>query len=121
MLGIKAHAVESLPVLLRALRLPSFVEHFEELAEQAEKQGWSCIEYLRQLAQLEIEDRRTRRIARNLRQSVLPAQKTLDRFDRSRLSTTLKHQVAALCTGEFLSRAENVLAFGLPGRGKARQ
>jgi DNA replication protein DnaC len=30
----------------------------------------------------------------------------------------LQRQLAQLCTGEFVSRAENVLVFGLPGRGK---
>ena len=32
---------DGLEVLLRALKLPAFVAYHEEVAEQAEKQGWS--------------------------------------------------------------------------------
>ena len=39
----------NLALLLRALKLPSFVAAYEEYAQQAERQGWSCIEYLRRL------------------------------------------------------------------------
>ena len=39
----------SLAVLLRALKLPSFVQHSEEFAEQATREGWSHSTYLRRL------------------------------------------------------------------------
>ena len=32
---------DGLEVLLRAIKLPSFVAYHAEVAEQAEKQGWS--------------------------------------------------------------------------------
>jgi len=37
---------ESLPLSLRALRLPSFVAHHDEVAQRAEKEGWSFTQYL---------------------------------------------------------------------------
>ena len=35
-----------------------------------------------------------------------------------KLPTKVRRQLPALCEGGFVERSENVLAFGLPGRGK---
>ena len=50
----------SLAVLLRALKLPTFARLHEEIAQKAEQEGWSFSQYLRHLAMLEVEERRTR-------------------------------------------------------------
>src|SRR4030043_357755 len=52
------------------------------------------------------------------RESRLPLEKTLDRFEMKRLPAKAAHQVKALLDGGFLERRENVLAFGNPGSGK---
>jgi len=108
----------SLGMLLRGLKLPSFVGAHEEIADKAEKEGWGCQQYLRHLVELEIEDRRQRRIERLQRGSELPMDKTLGTLDTSKLPMKVRRQLPALCEGGFVQRAENVLAFGLPGRGK---
>lgn len=108
----------SLGVLLRSLRLPSFVEQHEELARQAERENWSYGQYLRVLAEAEGADRDTRRTERLRKQSKLPRDKTLEQFDLNRLPVKVRRQVQSLCDGGFVDRAENILAFGLPGRGK---
>ena len=109
---------EGLDVLLRALRLPSFVECYEETARRAEKEGWSFEHYLQHLAEVELTDRERRRTERLLKRSRLPADKTLDALDLERLPAKVRRQLPTLCEGGFVERAENVLAFGLPGRGK---
>jgi DNA replication protein DnaC len=48
----------------------------------------------------------------------VPSEKTLATLKTERLPSKVRHQLPALCEGSFVSRAENVLAFGLPGRGK---
>jgi DNA replication protein DnaC len=108
----------SLVVLLRALKLPSFVEHHEEAAKTAEREGWTFLQYLRHLVELEIEERRQRRIERLAKGSGLPPDKTLASLNPARLPTKVRRQLPSLAEGGFLERAENVLAFGLPGRGK---
>jgi DNA replication protein DnaC len=105
-------------VLLRSLKLPGFVRAYEQVAEQAEREGWRFERYLHHLAEIEIEDRRGRRIERLLRQSGLPQDKRLSTLDLSRLPASLRRTVPTLCEGGFVDRAENLLAFGLPGRGK---
>jgi DNA replication protein DnaC len=110
--------IESLGMLLRTLRLPAFAHYAQEVAQTAEREGWTYGRYLHHLAELEVEERSKRRIERMQRQSNLPAEKTLATLDRKRLPAKVQAALAALCEGHFLARAENVLAFGLPGRGK---
>lgn len=105
-------------MMLRALRLPSFQRYAEEVAGKAEREGWTYGQYLKHLAELELIERTQRRQDRYLRQSDLPAGKTLSTLSRSRLSSKVAKVLPALCEGGFVERGDNVLAFGLPGRGK---
>lgn len=109
---------EGAGVLLRALKLPGFVDHFHSVAEQAEREGWSFESYLHQLAEIELEERSRRRVQRLLKRSALPPDKTLATLDLDRFPAPVRRQVPRLCDGDFVERAENLLAFGLPGRGK---
>jgi DNA replication protein DnaC len=54
-----------------------------------------------------------------LRASELPAEKTLATLNRTLLPPKVAKQLAALCEGGFVERGENLLVFGLPGRGKS--
>ncbi len=105
-------------VLLRSLKLPSFVRVWGEVAEQAEREGWGFERYLEQLAEIEVEERRVRRIERLRKRSGLPHDKTLSTLELSRLPAPVRRRVPTLCDGAFVEGAENLLAFGLPGRGK---
>jgi len=108
----------SLPVLLRALRLPAFGRNYDDIANQARDRGWSFEAYLRQLVDLELEGRSARRLERYLKASKLPADKTLANLDRKRLPETVQRHLPTLCEGDFTRDGSNVLLFGLPGRGK---
>ena len=65
-----------------------------------------------------IEERRRRRIERNQKESDLPGEKTLATLNRARLPAKIQKALPSLCEGTFVERGGNVLAFGLPGRGK---
>lgn len=118
MSGEAASPMESMHLLLRALKLPSVARHAEEVANKAEREGWSFGQYLRHLLELEVEERRRRRIERNLRDSALPGEKSLGTLDRKRLPAPVGRMLPTLCEGAFVERGDNVLLFGLPGRGK---
>jgi DNA replication protein DnaC len=107
-----------LALLLRAVNLTSFAAHYEEVAETALREGWDLPGYLRHLVELEIEGRRIRKVERLLKASHLPAAKSLNTLDTTRLPERVQRQLPALTQGHFLDRAENILVFGLPGRGK---
>ncbi len=114
-----APTVASLRVMLRALKLPGFAAHLEEVSERATREGWTFLALVHELAALELQDRRRRRIERNLKASHLPTTKTLATLKLKRLPPPVRTQLSALCTGDFLRTGTNVLSFGLPGRGKS--
>jgi len=108
----------SLDILLRTLRLPGFVERHVDVARRAEKEGWSHERYLHHLVELELAERERRRTERLLKQSGLSRDKTLDLLDMQRFPDRIRRRIPVLCEGGFVKNAENVLVFGLPGRGK---
>jgi DNA replication protein DnaC len=55
---------------------------------------------------------------RLLKESGLPEGKTLGNLDEKLLPTKIRRLLPTLLEGHFVERAENILAFGLPGRGK---
>jgi DNA replication protein DnaC len=110
--------VASLAMLLRALKLPTVARHADEIAQLAEREGWTFERYLHHLVELEVHERRRRRIARNLKDSELPPDKTLATLERARLPAKVAKTLPTLCEGAFVARGDNLLAFGLPGRGK---
>ncbi len=108
----------SLELLLRELKLPAFLAQAQPLAIEAERSSWSFTRYLHTLAELELDERRQRRIQRRGKESGLPASKTLTTLQLARLPEPVRRQLPTLCEGHFVDKAQNVLAFGLPGRGK---
>ena len=84
---------------------------------QASDHG-AALATLLEVFELEASDRRQRRVDRLRRAAKLPAGKTWETLDRTRLPIKLQQQLDELATGAFLDRAVNVLAFGLPGTGK---
>jgi DNA replication protein DnaC len=116
--GADNSPLETLGMLLRTLKLPTFAASWSEVGGRAERDGWSFGKGLLELCQMEVHDRRQRRIERLLKSSELPTDKTIATIDKRRLMPKVKAQLASLCEGDFVARAENVLIFGLPGRGK---
>lgn len=109
---------QSLTLLLRSVNLTSFAQYHQEVADRAEREGWKLTQYLRHLVELELETRRVRKIERLLKNSRLPATKMLANLDTSRLPAKVRRQLPPLLEGQFLNKSENILVFGLPGRGK---
>jgi DNA replication protein DnaC len=103
---------------LRELHLPTFREGFEDLARRAVQESLSYEQYLGELADQECQVRRMNRIERWLRDSDLPLDKSLARFDLKRLPTKVARQARTLLDGAFVDARENVLAFGRSGSGK---
>lgn len=109
---------ESLDMMLKSLRLPAFRREHRSFARKAENEAWSFEYYLKVLAELETGERHGRRIQTLLKQSRLPEGKNLDTLDLEQLPVKVRRQIPMLLEGGFVERSENVLAFGLPGRGK---
>jgi DNA replication protein DnaC len=104
--------------VLRQLSLPGMREAFARQAERARAEGLSYEQYLLSVAEHELLSRKNNRVARLLRNSRLPLEKTFDSFDKSRMPKRICQQLPALAEGGFVARRENILAFGNPGSGK---
>ena len=109
---------DSLELLLRELHLSTVLAQAQPLAIEAERSGWSFTRYLYTLAELEVAERRQRRVHRRRKESGLPSSKTLTTLQVTHLPTPVRCQLPTLCEGHFVDQAQNILAFGLPGRGK---
>lgn len=109
---------DALVLLLRSFKLPTMASKYADLLTEAEAQNWGCRKFLLQLCEAESADRQERRRERLLKQSGLPAGKTLGNLDEGKLPLKIRRQWPTLLEGGFVERAEAVLAFGLPGRGK---
>lgn len=103
---------------LRYLRLPGMRDVLEESVEKAVSEGMGYPDYLAFLLEHEYEVRRNNRIARFLKDSRVPLDKTRESFDMKRLPFSAQQKIHALFSGEFMTRCENVLIFGQPGTGK---
>jgi len=110
---------ETLELRLKALRLPSILEQYIELAERAAAEGWSHVRYLAELVTQEADDRADRRITRLLNDAKLPKDKSVATLDLNRYAAPLRGQIRELMRGEFLAGATNVCLIGRPGTGKS--
>lgn len=110
--------LETIQQHFRTLRMPTAVQIVGETIATAQKENWSLEIFLDELLKQEMEGRRKRRIERLKKAAHLPVEKTLATFNQKRLPLQIRRLLPQLCTGEFIDRSENLLVFGLPGRGK---
>ena len=103
---------------LKELFLSTMRACYADLAVQAQQDSLSYEQYLLQLAELECVSRRNNRIEKNVKESRIPRDKTMDTFDVKRVPSKVAHQVRSLAEGSFVDHKENILAFGNPGSGK---
>jgi DNA replication protein DnaC len=72
-----------------------------------------------EVLEMEAEARVQRKITRLRRAAQIPPGKTFETIEAGTLPAPLMRKLHELARGEFLERAENGLAFGLPGVGKS--
>jgi len=104
--------------LTRTLRLPGIGREYIRMADLATSEHWSYEQYLHRILEIEAAERQSRRTQRLLKASRLPEGKSLATLEKAHLAPVVRTQLTRLLEGSFLRKAENVLVFGLPGRGK---
>jgi DNA replication protein DnaC len=112
-------SADTLEMMFREFRLPTMAARFADMIQSAEAQNWGYRKLLLHLCEAEASDRRERKQERLLRQSGLPSGKTLGNLEEGKLTAKVRRQLPTLLEGGFIERTENVLVFGLPGRGKS--
>ena len=109
---------ETLPVLLKQLRLPTMQKRWQSLHQQALSDNWDMPRFLSVLCEEELAQRETQRLQRHLKDAKLPPGKTLEQFD-FKLCEVQQNRITHLAhSSEWLEQAENLLLFGPSGTGK---
>ncbi len=103
---------------LRSLLLTTMAREHETAIARAEAENWGYRRFLAHLVESEVGDRLRRRIERQLRDSGLPPGKTLASLEEKKLPDKVRRQLPTLASGDLVRRGDNLLCFGLPGRGK---
>ena len=112
-------AHDPLPLLLRGLNLPHAAREHAAALARAEAENWGYRRFLLHLVEGEANERLRRKIERQVKESGLPGGKTLGTLDETRLPEKVRRQLPTLLDGELVRRGDNLLCFGLPGRGKS--
>ena len=110
---------QSLPVMLKELRLATIGRHWAEMAKSNKAQKWTHERYLSERCELEVSNRYSRRWTRFQRESKIPPGKTLSNFDFDQNEDINRAQIEALASNvDWISQARNLLLFGASGLGK---
>lgn len=110
-------AVRRISELAAEFRLPTLAR---ELGSRLLALGHlDALGAIRDVFEMEAQDRMERKVDRLRRASKLPPGKTLETLDWSRYPKPLQGKIAQLAAGDFATRGANVVAFGLPGVGKS--
>ena len=111
--------IQSLPLLLKELRLSAISKAWTALSEKAVKESWEPAQFLAELCELEINHRYENRLKRLLKDSALPIGKQFSQYDFKEI-TGLTEQKVKLKTNQldWLRQGHNILLFGASGLGK---
>lgn len=109
----------SVTMALKALRLPSIGQAWQDIAKEAAEHTWTHARFLGALCELELGERSNRRLAARLKAARLPPGKRLDIFECGLVPGLSKARIEALCAGDWVRSHGNCLLFGGSGTGKS--
>lgn len=104
---------------LRSLLLMTMARDHEDVLVSAEEEDWVYRRFLGYPVKNEVNERLRRRIERQQKESGLPPGKTVGMIEEKKLPDKVRRQLPTLLSGERVRRGDNLLCFGLPGRGKS--
>ena len=111
--------IQSLPLLLKELRLTEMGKIWKNLSDKAIREAWEPAQFLAELCELETNHRYENRLKRLLKESQLPTGKQLNRYDFSEVKGVTALQLQQKTTQlEWLKQGHNILLFGASGLGK---
>jgi len=111
--------IQSLPLLLKELRLTEMGKTWQYLSDKAIREAWEPAQFLAELCELETNHRYENRLKRLLKESQLPTGKQLNQYDFSEVKGVTALQLQQKTTQlDWLKQGHNILLFGASGLGK---
>ncbi len=104
--------------LFKRLHLAHMRRIYQDVAVQAEKEGWSYADFLTLLLAEEVAGRKQTRLQRLTRSAHFPFLKTMDEFDFSLQSTLRLALLGSYLGAELVSEGRSLILHGKTGRGK---
>jgi len=112
-------APDGIERLLKELGLKGMLLEFAACAHNAEKENWGYRNFLARLLEIEAALRLSRRVERLLRDADLPEEFTFQNLSPHKFDEKPRRMLPSLLSGDFVKRGDNLICFGLPGRGKS--
>jgi DNA replication protein DnaC len=111
--------IQSLPLLLKELRLTAIGKTWQHLSEKALKEAWEPAQFLTELCEVETNSRYENRLKRLLKESQIPMGKQLSQYDFSEVNGVTSQQLQQKVNQlDWLRQGHNLLLFGASGLGK---
>jgi DNA replication protein DnaC len=107
-----------LETYLKELRLPTFLKHYRQIAEDAAQNNLDYDRFLLALAEQEVNRREQNRKVRRIKAAKFPFIKELADFDFSCVPSLNKQKVIELAQGAYMTKAEPIIMIGNHGLGK---
>ena len=108
----------TLPFLLRELKLSGIRKAWKDISKWANDNSWEYSKYLSVLCEEEVANRYNARTLRYIRESKLPASKSLSGFNFDNLKIDKQKIINLANNDEWVRNNENILLFGPSGVGK---
>ena len=105
---------------LRALKLTRIAPVIDSIAQTCAREKAGYLDFLSRLLDVELEERREKKVEMLQRFAAFPYRKSLEQFDHDFQPTVDRRLLRDLSTLRFLEHGENILIVGPPGTGKTR-
>jgi len=111
--------VQSLPILLKELRLSAMASAWQEVSHKAVNEQWQPEEYLAELCEMEANHRHESRLKRLLKDSQLPTGKQLLQYDFNEITgISVQQMKQKMQSTDWVRQGHNMILFGASGLGK---
>lgn len=110
--------IEIMNAYARELKLASFKENAELYAQDAVREQWGYIGYLRRLLEEEVTRRRDKSKITRIHKAGFPQMKYLEELERDELPIEGQAILPVLETLDFIKEGRSAVMYGNPGTGK---
>ena len=110
--------MESIKEMANFLLMPYIRDNYQLIIDEAENSDYSFKQFLEELLNGEVEQRKSNSLSRRIRKAHFPYKIHIIDFKTEHLSIELQRKIKYLQTLDFIDNKENIILVGNPGTGK---